>query len=881
MAADQAAGLTLKVDASSIPVANKAMDELVQKSGQAETATNKFNEANRKTKSTASEAAEGLEKEGRAAGVVATNMTKTEKIAQQLGTTQKNVAFATRNAALQLQDVVVSLDMGMPVYRVLLQQLPQVTGAFGGLGNTLRALVGFLGPVGLALTAVTAALTAGVVVVGRTESQMAALNKTLTLTGNISGLTADQMLRMAENADSAGKSFRGTLNSLQALANAGVKAGADFERLARTVQDFAKASGQPLEDVADQVGKLSNDPVGGLQALADKYHVVTQAQVEHVRQLQNQGKEAEAVAQANSIAAKSFDDMSAEIKGNMGSVERAMMAVTSAAKTMWNAILDIGRAESTTEQEMDIRKRLQDRITAYNAETKAIREQNGVATQAQQSRINNLNQEIDELNRSLGVLTKASAAKRQEARDTEAQAKAQEEANRKAKERNELETQYSTNAEKRAKEQTRLNNLLKQGVITQTEYDKYLAEANKRYADPKVAKAAAVKVDAGLKMLESAQAELAALKAAGAQQAANALDGTRAAKAQAELNKLNAEYATLEEAAKTRTLTVAERQQMAEMERTKLVREQILQEAKRQDAVEKTLKAHQQVDLYLKNQNAEIKGITEGYALSTREASNLREQLELIDRLQRAGASQQDQDRAVAKLKETQAAMRGDNATLFEGFSRGLADMVDETGNAYTQMEGLTKFTFSAMTDSLDEFFTTGKFGIKDLVNTMLAELVRLATSSALKSLASIFGKGSGGSLFGDIFASLTANAKGGAYSGGNLSAFSGQIVTQPTFFNYGVKAFANGAGLMGEAGPEAIMPLTRGPDGKLGVQASGAAGGIFVETNVNMGTGQTSTSVSGTGNAQAAAAFGKQITEAVKAEIAKQTRPGGILYKR
>lgn len=881
MAADQAAGLTLKVDASSIPVANKAMDELVQKSGQAEAATNKFNEANRKTKSTATEAAEGLEKEGRAAGVVATNMTKTEKIAQQLGTTQKNVAFATRNAALQLQDVVVSLDMGMPVYRVLLQQLPQVTGAFGGLGNTLRALVGFLGPVGIALTAVTAALGAGVAVVGRSEAQMAALNKTLTLTGNISGLTADQMLRMAENADSAGKSFRGTLGTLQALANAGVKAGADFERLARTVQDFAKASGQPLEDVAEQIGKLSNDPVGGLQALADKYHVVTQAQAEHVRQLQNQGKEAEAVAQANSIAAKSFEDMSSEIKGNMGSVERAMKAVTRAAKTMWNAILDVGRAESSTEQEMDIRKRLQDRITAYNAETKAIREQNGVATQAQQSRINNLNQEIDELNRSLGVLTKASAAKRQEARDTEAQAKAQEEANRKAKERNELETQYSTNAEKRAKEQTRLNNLLKQGVITQTEYDKYLAEANKRYADPKVAKAAAVKVDAGLKMLESAQAELAALKAAGAQQSANALDGTRAAKAQAELNKLNAEYATLEEAAKTRTLTVAERQQMAEMARTKLVREQILQEAKRQDAVEKTLKAHQQVDLYLKNQNAEIKGITEGYALSTREASNLREQLELIDRLQRAGASQQDQDRAVAKLKETQAAMRGDNATLFEGFSRGLADMVDETGNAYTQMEGLTKFTFSAMTDSMDEFFTTGKFGIKDLVNTMLAELVRLATSSALKSLASIFGKGSGGSLFGDIFASLTANAKGGAYSGGNLSAFSGQIVTQPTFFNYGVKAFANGAGLMGEAGPEAIMPLTRGPDGKLGVQASGAAGGIFVETNVNMGTGQTSTSVSGTGNAQAAATFGKQITEAVKAEIAKQTRPGGILYKR
>lgn len=63
-------------------------------------------------------------------------------------------------------------------------------------------------------------------------------------------------------------------------------------------------------------------------------------------------------------------------------------------------------------------------------------------------------------------------------------------------------------------------------------------------------------------------------------------------------------------------------------------------------------------------------------------------------------------------------------------------------------------------------------------------------------------------------------NAKGGAYNSPSLSAYSGGIYNTPHLFK-----FAKGAGIFGEAGPEAIMPLKRGSDGKLGVQASGAAG--------------------------------------------------------
>lgn len=58
-------------------------------------------------------------------------------------------------------------------------------------------------------------------------------------------------------------------------------------------------------------------------------------------------------------------------------------------------------------------------------------------------------------------------------------------------------------------------------------------------------------------------------------------------------------------------------------------------------------------------------------------------------------------------------------------------------------------------------------------------------------------------------------------YTSANLSAYSNSIVDTPTYF-----AFAKGAGLMGEAGPEAIMPLTRAADGSLGVRAVGSMNG-------------------------------------------------------
>jgi hypothetical protein len=69
----------------------------------------------------------------------------------------------------------------------------------------------------------------------------------------------------------------------------------------------------------------------------------------------------------------------------------------------------------------------------------------------------------------------------------------------------------------------------------------------------------------------------------------------------------------------------------------------------------------------------------------------------------------------------------------------------------------------------------------------------------------------------------------GGVFASGRVTAFAkGGVVSSPTAF-----AMRGGAGLMGEAGPEAIMPLARGPDGRLGVTAPSHARAVTVVMNI------------------------------------------------
>ncbi|MGF7160268.1 phage-related minor tail protein [Rhodoligotrophos appendicifer] len=128
---------------------------------------------------------------------------------------------------------------------------------------------------------------------------------------------------------------------------------------------------------------------------------------------------------------------------------------------------------------------------------------------------------------------------------------------------------------------------------------------------------------------------------------------------------------------------------------------------------------------------------------------------------------------------------------------------------------------------SLTRAFTNAASGGKSLsevLRGLVLSLSRQSLTSALKPLTQGLGQAFGAALGG-----LTANAQGNAFSGGRLKAFAdGGVVGSPTLF-----PMQGGVGLMGEAGAEAILPLARGRDGRLGVRSDGGGGPVQVTFNV------------------------------------------------
>jgi len=141
------------------------------------------------------------------------------------------------------------------------------------------------------------------------------------------------------------------------------------------------------------------------------------------------------------------------------------------------------------------------------------------------------------------------------------------------------------------------------------------------------------------------------------------------------------------------------------------------------------------------------------------------------------------------------------------GILGGLREYADGVRDVMDRVKDVTVRAFQGMEDALVEFARTGKLNFRSLADSIIADLVRIQIQQSItKPLAQALSTFS--------LKSLWPFALGGAPGG--VSAWRNQIVDRPTFF-----AFARG-GVMGEAGPEAIMPLRRGPDGRLGVDAHG-----------------------------------------------------------
>ncbi len=131
--------------------------------------------------------------------------------------------------------------------------------------------------------------------------------------------------------------------------NAGVRGGEQFEEISQSVARFSSASGVEVDKVAEAFGKLTTDPTSGLTAMARQFHNVTAEQIAYVAQLQRSGDGAGALQAANEAATKGFDDQTRKLKDNMGTLETWADKTAQAFKSMWDAVLDIGRPDSSAD----------------------------------------------------------------------------------------------------------------------------------------------------------------------------------------------------------------------------------------------------------------------------------------------------------------------------------------------------------------------------------------------------------------------------------------------------------------------------------------------------------------------------------------------------
>ncbi|UAN14053.1 phage tail tape measure protein [Enterobacter asburiae] len=298
---------------------------------------------------------------------------------------------------------------------------------------------------------------------------------------------------------------------------------------------------------------------------------------------------------------------------------------------------------------------------------------------------------------------------------------------------------------------------------------------------------------------------------------------------------------------------------------------------------------------------------TETAGMSDRQRSRF-DETQQIDRVfDKAGGDKSTQaviarSEALDALDKKYKAIAAAEADWMSGVSRGYANWFDEISYVSGTVSDGVKTTLDSAFGNVTSMLEGNKVSWKSWGISVLQIIEKVALQMAVVS--AMGGASSGSGIFGSLIGSVGSffgggagasastgtavssygsnfqfNAKGGVYDSPSLSAFSNGIVRNPTMFAFS----KGGAGIMGEAGPEAIMPLTRAPDGSLGVRAVGGGGGQSVSSAPQVyitidGNGNTSTQTS-PGLEQFGDEVGKFVDQRYKQNVMRDIRPGGDIW--
>ncbi|AET54054.1 hypothetical protein Sent01_00709 [Salmonella enterica] len=739
--------------------------------------------------------------------------------------------------ALGLKSAMARREIGVLIGELARGNL----GALRGSGITLANRAGWIeqlmSPKGMMLGGLVGGVAAAVYGLGKAYYEGAKeseeFNKQLILTGSYAGKTTGKLNEMAKSLAGNGVTQHDAAGVLTQVVGSGAFTGQAVAMVSRTAARMQENVGQSVDETIRQFKWLQDDPVNAAKELDRALHFLTATQLEQIRVLGEQGRTADAAKIAMSAYSEEMNKRAGDVHDNLGWIEKAWNAVGDAAKWAWDRMLDIGREDTLDEKIATLQEKIaRARKTPWTVSSSQ--------TEYDQQQLN----ELQEQKRQKDLL------------DAKAQA-----------ERNYQKTQKRRNEQNAALNRDNETESLRH----QREVARITAM---QYADAAVRNAALERENERHKKAMARQKEKP--KAYHNDEAGRLLLQYSQQQAQTEGLIAAAKLSTTEKMTEAHKQLLSFQQRIADLSGKKLTAdEQSVLAHKDEIALALQKLDISQQDLQHQNAFNELKKKTltltsqladeesrvrqqHALALATmgmgdqqrgryeehlKIQQHYQEQLEQLKRDSKAKGTygsdeyrqaeqelQASLDRRLAEWADYNAKVDAAQGDWTQGASRALDNFLAQGGNVAGMTENVFTNAFNGMADSIANFSVTGKGSFRSLTVSILADLAkmeaRIAASKLLGSVLGMFGFGAsaGGSTpsgaYSSAALSVIPNADGGVYRSAGLSQYSGSIVNRPTFF-----AFARGAAVMGEAGPEAILPLRRGTDGKLGVVAAGSGG--------------------------------------------------------
>ncbi|WP_419775552.1 phage tail tape measure protein [Escherichia coli] len=694
----------------------------------------------------------GLDTDARkTATAVEQGLSRQALAAQKAGISVGQYKAAMRTLPAQFTDIATQLAGGQNPWLILLQQGGQVKDSFGGMIPMLRGLAGAITLPMVGVTSLAVATGALAYAWYQGDSTLSAFNKTLVLSGNQSGLTADRMLTLSRAGQAAGLTFNQARESLAALVNAGVRGGEQFDAINQSVARFASASGVEVDKVAEAFGKLTTDPTSGLMAMARQFRNVTAEQIAYVAQLQRSGDEAGALQAANDIATKGFDEQTRRLKENMGTLETWADKTGKAFKSMWDAILDIGRPESSADMLASAQKAFDEADKKWQW-YQSRSQRRGKTSSFRANLQGALN---DRENARLGLAAATLQSDMEKAGELAARDRAERDASQ-LKYTGEAQKAYErllTPLEKYTARQEELNKALKDGKILQADYNTLMAAAKKDYESTlKKPKSSGVKVSAGERQEDQAHAALLALETELRTLEKHSGANGKISQQRRDLWKAENQYAVLKEAATKR--------QLSEQEKSLLTHEKETLEYKRQlaelgDKVEHQKRLNelaQQAARFEQQQGAKQAAISaQARGLTDRQVQRESEEQRLRDVY---GDNPDALAKATSALKNTWSAEEQLRGSWMAGLKSGWGEWAESATDSFSQVKSVATQTFDGIAQNMAAMLTGSEQSWRGFTRSVLSMLTEIFLKQAMVGIVGSIGSAMGGAFGGGASAS-------------------------------------------------------------------------------------------------------------------------------